>query len=409
MKKSIIKTFFYILLFVPLLFSFGSCDQEEIFFLISQDFEWIEPLIKGSPTNFATFTVNGTERMYVASGKKLWHYANSRWAKSEEFVSENPDSPDPDVSYININGTHLNTGEIRISHIASTNEYLYVLLLDNSERPITREIWRMDTGGRWALVTGTTGYYTVFQSIYSANNTLYIGAQRNNANDYGILEVNADGKIEETVIKGSSSHLLYGAASNGSQTFLCTLGGIYLPGSNRPITGSLGLTEEDEPVVILNFLGIITLEDNTVVAITRDGKLYEVSAGVVTEKAEFGDDRWSASGALATWKDRDAPDNIKRLLAGRLELSTSLTTGHTFGYMEMELDAGGGLSTAPSFASPTLTSDSGYSSSLGTLPVNHLFQAPNGYLFASTQRDGVWVFREHRVGAEPTWNAEWQE
>jgi hypothetical protein len=58
----------------------------------------------------------------------------------------------------------------------------------------------------------------------------------------------------------------------------------------------------------------------------------------------------------------------------------------------------------------TVDNSDSYDNSLGTIPINHIFQAPDEILFASTQKNGVWSVRmrfvEVRQKSERIWNAE---
>lgn len=61
----------------------------------------------------------------------------------------------------------------------------------------------------------------------------------------------------------------------------------------------------------------------------------------------------------------------------------------------------------PGKTPPTTVGDNErYISSLGKVPVNHIFQAEDGVLFAATQKEGVWSYRK-RDGVE-MWNSETQ-
>ena len=47
-----------------------------------------------------------------------------------------------------------------------------------------------------------------------------------------------------------------------------------------------------------------------------------------------------------------------------------------------------------------------YKSSIGKYPVNHIFQANDGILFASTQKNGVFSYRQRGRNNDWQWNAE---
>ncbi|MDR2134540.1 MAG: hypothetical protein LBP27_05475, partial [Treponema sp.] len=105
----------------------------------------------------------------------------------------------------------------------------------------------------------------------------------------------------------------------------------------------------------------------------------------------------------------------KLLLAGRQGSKTMTTSsGYTNGYMEIEINNGVVNSNSavhePGVGSVTSAANNErYSSGIGKYPVNFLFQAPknideNMTLFASTQTQGLWSYRER--DGEGQWNAE---
>jgi hypothetical protein len=105
------------------------------------------------------------------------------------------------------------------------------------------------------------------------------------------------------------------------------------------------------------------------------------------------------------------------LLAGRQDsLSYSFTYGYTYGYLELELDTNG-IKSGKNFIEPgkesvstvNLGENERFQSTIGKNPVSYLFQVPpaidaNMILFASTQKNGVWSYRD-RDGLYQ-WNAE---
>jgi hypothetical protein len=152
------------------------------------------------------------------------------------------------------------------------------------------------------------------------------------------------------------------------------------------------------------------------VAITRNGRLFQITTSAATEiSGAFANDRL-ATGALAVWQG--SSNSI--LLVGRQDPAYSTSTGYTHGYMEFVLNTEGGISGPVSFKEPgdapsTIIDKEVYVSSLGKIPVNHIFQASTNVdedrtLFASTQKDGVWSLRQHDVRPpNPHWNAESQQ
>ena len=382
------KIIFLLLIIFLIVITFFSACKDAIFYHISQEIEIVPPMIEGSPTNIVLF--NG--RVYVASGKKLYSYRNKQidTDRKENWLSESPG--------------------IYIGQLAATEDYLYALCYDDNSAVIKRR----DKSGQWedALKNVDNTEYTIIQKIYSANNKLYIGAQKSNENEYAVHVMDSNGVLEErNFITGIIKLSLRGACFNGTDVFLCTGSGIYI---NDILIENSGK----------DFNGIITLDDSTVVAITRKGSLYRVD--VTDEKLDeklitsIPDGRCS-TGAIALWQEDSSSENWL-LLVGRTEIEYSTSTGHTYGYLELELKQDGGLvmnireddgkeESGRNFKEPgkshptTVDGYESYSSSMGAIPINSIYQVPSEVdarmpIFASTQKDGVWSCRDK------IWNAE---
>jgi len=385
---------FYILILITVLFSFTTCN-DPIFNMIARETKIEEPLIKGSPTNFVLFTEIDeedenikTEKMFVASGRNLWSYNDGNWS-SEKL-------------------------DMHIIQIAATDNFLYVLCYKDTDKAVVRELRRRGASEKnWTTLEFDTGGFNNLHSIYSAGQLVYIGSQgsqKDNADKFAIISINDTGTSVKVTDDGDA--LLIGAAYNGIP-FLLTRTGILVDGTMRTM---------DNP----NFMGIIALPDNTVVAINRNGNLYEVSStGINTEAlATFNDNR-RTTGAMAIWEDKDDPSK-QLLLVGRGDTSYSTISGYTHGYVELLIDETGNIGSNiyrepgpydkdidktnfPTTIHTTVDDRKQYYSSLGTNPVNFIFQipetvAPEKILFAATQRNGVWSFRD-RDGV-PQWNTE---
>ncbi|MCL2175204.1 MAG: hypothetical protein FWB73_04070 [Treponema sp.] len=400
---------FLLIVFLIVIYLFGACN-DEIFYFISHEVEVKDPKIKGSPTNIVLF--NG--KVYVASGKRLYSYKKAGAEGGEDWSSEALD--------------------MYIGQLASTDNYLYAMLYRDERGSIHIEIQKMDTSGNWTKISEITGVYTIIQKIYSANNNLYIGAQKPDTNEYAIHVLDSNGDLEKDYIKGIADSPLKGACFSGANVFLCTGSGLYI---NDKII-------DDSPS---DFTGIITLPDSTVVAITRKGSLYRVETDKLVDDPDnpgeqiqkpavtfivgFSDGRWT-TGAIALWQESSTEPANKLLLVGRTDFEYSTSTGHTYGYLELELKQDGGLvinireddgkeesgrkfkdpGTAGEFSpsNTTVTSHERYTSSMGAIPVNSILQVPsdidsNMPIFASTQKEGVWSCKERGSEARE-WNAE---
>ena len=355
---------FYIFVLAAVVLLSGGCN-DPVFYDISKEEKVRESRIPGSPTRFAE--LNGY--MYVASGNDLYRYKDGKW-----------------------DTINLNYG--KIASIAATNSKLYILC-DISDTFSLRE----STNGSDFSTIATDSI--PMHSIFTANNTLFIGMGDVNSQYIQYLDNNTLKKVVDT-----GKDYLCGAVYSGSNYYFCVKdhvttngGGIYTT-SNLSTLATLVSGSNGIP-----FVGIIILPtSNNVAAIDRDGKLYTVIGSGVTFNKSMGR---TASGVLAIWEDSGG--NSKLLLAGRQDMIVSTTSGYTFGYMELEIDNSGIVSNA-SFVDPginmlsTVKDNALYNATLGKLPVNDIFQASDGVLFASTVTKGVWSYRVRDGRAQ--WNAE---
>jgi len=369
MKKTLIK----LLILFSIVFAFVSCN-DPIFFIVHEEIPILKPFIDGSPTNFVTLGDN----IYVASGKKIFIFRKNanKWAKWNELDG-------------------------RIGGLAATNNSLYAFYLNSKD----------SGGGRIRNCTsGSNLSLSNVQSIHAAEDVLF--ACTRNDNNYTISYINDTSPGSFKSIADSNSEL-HGAAFDGTYYYLCVNEGIYYVDKSQIDTAS------DLPVLgdNFNFTGIIKLGKDYVAAITNDGKLYEIqNAAIIREAAKFSDSRHS-TGALALWY-RDINDTMPSLLlAGRKEMYYSTSSNYTNGYVEITLDTIKGEISGSSFRDPGKDSPSSidnydrYVSSLGKKPVNHIIQAPAAInekmtLFASTQQNGVWSYKNRGDGKGEQWNAE---
>ena len=405
------------LLFFTLLFA-ASCNQDPIFFTIANEVAPKDPRIPGTPSSFAVSEAGGVPRLFAASMNKLYCYTGTGgWSGA------------------------LNPGG-KIQHLASDNTYLYALIMNDDDAD-NMAVRRGDGLSWWNTLPHTMGEYTSFQTMYAApdwqtnwnNGTrkVFIGCRLKAGNSWQTGYVNSSGKIE---LLGTITGELTGAAFDGQDYYISTRDGIYhIPGA-APLSGSITKITGGE------FEGIINLENSTdiasrpniytptqtdtVIAVTRDGNLYYVdnssspiTASAVSKFANY------ASGALALWRDPNSyggwsPGALHPvpalLLTGRQDsLIYTTTSGFTYGYQECIITSGVFTSAAisppkePGAYPTSADNNERYKSTIGKLPVNHLYQTPFQtdsamILFASTQKNGVWSYR-NRDG-EHQWNAE---
>jgi len=360
------KTFFKFLI-IFLIFSLGSC-SDPIFFTVFKETPKLKPLIGGSPTNFVTLN----NKLYVASGKQIWEYDGNSWNKWNKLGD-------------------------RVVRLAVASSSLYALYLPNDngqDGKIKNCTYDSDLGR------------SRVQSIYAANNILFSCEGTEGAYTiYSNSDWNSPITTSENVLKG----VVYDASSSGYY-YLCTSKGIIC------VDGSFNYKETFEKDT--EFTGIINLDttnNKKAAAITTNGAIYEIVDATATNKnistgSAFDNNRYT-TGALAIWKQSSDPT---LLLVGRRESYYSLSTGYTYGYVEITLDASGNITGSgynnPGEGSPsTVDSNERYVSSIGKEPVNYIIQAPSTVdskmtLFASTQTNGVWSYRIRDENWQ--WNAE---
>jgi hypothetical protein len=366
-----------IIIFSLAVLYFGSCN-DPIFFIVHEEPPMLKPLIDGSPTNFAEYD----SQLYVATGKKIFSYSNNKWAKWKEIDSF-------------------------VMCLAATGNYLYALCLNNSNGKIKR--YNNDVN----FIEDLNLPYNV-QSIHKVENVLFICVRNNNT--YTIYYLDEDIDISPSSIKEiagtDSDSMLNGASSDGTYYYLCVNAGIFC------VEKSLIDSSSDWTVLEpgANFTGIIKLNDDYSAAISNNGDLYEINNAASTKVAGFNDSRYS-TGALALWFLNNSATEPSLLLVGRKEYYYSTTTGYSNGYVEIELDDTGRIKSGAEFREPgksppqSIDNYDRYVSSLGKKPVNHIIQTPayidgNITLFASTQQDGVWSYRDRNDGNGKIWNAE---
>jgi hypothetical protein len=325
-------------------------------------------------------------------------------------------------------------GEIR--GVAATKDDLFVLTGEGLKLYV-------DDDTQWDDVSvdlndADAKKYAKLQTIYADGTRLFAGSGTGaldaKDDDYAILYW--DGANNLKFLKGDV-HLLSGAVSSGATHFLSTLGsGIFtvsesgsppvLTISTDPLSNSdPGKTGDTKRTVV----GIICLENTveTVVAVDRGGEILEIvnsSTGFKFTPRGTKTGNYT-TGALALWRtpspsppdpDLEPP---KLLLVGIQGTLTSTTQSYTNGYREIDLnDPSGGLPGDLSIHVPgtggfavSISSSDKYTSSLGKIPINYLFQVPSKIdpampIFASTVNEGLWSYRDHEKNRDEHWNAE---
>jgi len=377
-----------------------SCNQDPIFFKISNETLPKKPRVQGGPTNIVEFTRNSYPTMYVASGSIHW-YNHYGWDTPYGYI--------PPLSG-------------RVIGLAATSDHLYALSI--SEPGVIATLWRIGptAASTWELIPILDSTYRLIQTIYADPSTdkLFAGARNNKGNDYGILY--ASTSLPGLRLLKGSTEMLTGAANETNDAT-----GNYYLSTGFPDTGKKGgiykvgnsLSPITQPLVGKNIMGMVKLEGTgtaiTIFAIEREnGMLYTVATGgeIISAHLPATINKW-ATGAMALWESNLDP-NLRMLIVGIQGglYSTSTSSSFKHGYVELYLNPDNTLNySRPRNDPPTITvaNSDQYQGSLGKHPINFLHQtssavAPARIFFASTQTAGLWSYRL-RSGV-PQWNAE---
>jgi hypothetical protein len=310
--------------------------------------------------------------MYVASGSSIYEYNGNEGISTWDQVT--------------ITGNNGN-----IFQLASTSSHIYALCDEAGKRSV-KSAENFKTFGESILPDHNV------QSIYAQENQLFVGAGEIGS-FYVLYHDTENNNFPKLIDTGNS--MINGIAYDGTNYYLSakdltTLNGgcIYVINLDGGGASAIG---NDIP-----FMGMISL-DTAVFAIDRNGNLYSVPD--LTKVASFGSKL--ATGTLAVWRNNNEP---RLLIAGRQDEMKN-AVNYEYGYLELEinsLEIRGTTFNEPgpenSNSISSINNSELYKSTIGKHPVNHIFQANDGTLFASTQKNGLWSYRK-RDGVDQ-WNAE---
>jgi len=421
MKKLILQ-----LIFASFIFTIVSCN-DPIFFFVSEEEPPIKPRIEGRSTNFVEkeyifdnleVIMDGVPTilpptpvtvMFVAAGTTLHMYYNYEYIDTESNTIKR-----------SVWGSE-GLGS-RVRFLAVTNKYLYACVEGSGSHGILkRKDYSAAEPQEWVDIIDVGN----IQRIFGVGEHLYISTRSGSKSvinfQVHVLSDAVDAPVPVDT-GGNNVAMLCGVAASGADIFLCSIydnfdkdnvkSGIFRTTAGSTTATRITAASADFGTSVgREFAGIINLTPTKVVAIDRDGRLYEVSTSGLKSLASFGDSRRRTTGSLAVWEDMDTPDpNSRLLLVGRQDTATTTTTGHTHGYLELKLDSAGetdGGFTEPGKTTPYSSVDSydRYVSSLGRRGVNYMFQAKDGILFASTN-NGVWSYKYRSSTKHNSWNAE---
>jgi hypothetical protein len=330
----------------------AACNQDPIFTMISSEVAPKDPLINGSPSKLVKI---GTD-IYVANGK-LWRYSGGGWSEAG--------------------------GPSNVYDIAATKDTLYLLRVSGDDYTV----YKRDSDGQTLQIPNTSGYSTI-QGIYSDGVTIYAGGS-NGSEGYALLELK-DGKL---VSKYSIGSPLTGVADDYYTT---GRSGIYKISDNTLVASSDGYS----------IAGIIKIDEvngpgtvSKIIAVSSGGTIFDITGNSATTHTAS----YNFTGALAEYTPK-APDKRKLLLLGIKGSVNNLGYYETWigGDASFSLRIPGGTSADSTIS---LSDRDKYSATLAKCAVNSLIQS-NGYsgdwpiIFASTQKNGLWSYRDGE------WNAE---
>ncbi|MDR0876747.1 MAG: hypothetical protein LBN21_01735 [Treponema sp.] len=408
------------------LFIMVSCNQDAIFYAISQETEPKDPRIPGTPTNIVEFN-----NAIFAASSSLHRYAKRD--ADNNGIADNEPGPVWDASS---DDNPLKQPGFRISALAATTEYLYALSLNDSGYGDVLKRIKKGNGlgslaGDWETVSidttdsGAAGYPN-FQTLCADSDRLFVGA-RSSGDSYAILyaddtAVASNGVTNNLRLLISETGVLSGAAFDGTTHYVSgsgNYGGIFTV-SEADLGSKITSGVTGSPQNSRNIMGMIAVTDNSsntqIVAITRNGDLLYLNAGD-TDFTALKNVGYSTTGSLAVWKAAGGAAANSLLLIGIQGSLTSLTQTYTNGYREAALESGGSLSTVSDNApiydpgnpasgkDTSVASNDRYASAVGLHPINFLYQVPAAIddtmpVFASTQNYGLWSCRDKQ------WNAE---
>jgi hypothetical protein len=410
-----VKTFLAVVLISGFL-ALVSCNQGPIFHTISTETPPLKPYINGSPTNMVVFDRGSGPALYVASGGLYWYGLSdnevSKWGLGKYSI------PQPGG---------------KIIALVVVGDYLYALCLTGHNVNTALKRIKNDAD-EWEKVTLEAGSYSLIQSIYSdpESGRLFAGARQSSSTRevYAVLYLaESPGGPVLRILKPDTSILSGAAFKEGNHYLITNGGGVFLVAETDldgdsvvnpdPLPDESDGTKDNSR----HFMGMIKLEDETIIAVERkDGALCEIksdsfeqiknpSNGVAIATGRY------ATGALALWEGTDSSGSPIKLLVAGIQggLYNTTTTSYTYGYVEFDLNEDGSLNEdAPRRDQGKLQSVSDnnrYTASIGKHSINHLFQAPpeidtQRTFFASTQIAGLWSYKDRKDDNGLQWNAE---
>ncbi len=360
-----------------------SCDQSAIFNSISSETQKADALVQGTPSRI----VKVGNDLFVANGY-LWkrdatpaNNGSGTWSKATRPADS--------------------SGELKVRNIATdgTNLYAYTVADTNtiSEDTVETAVWESADGGTsWSssALTNNTGYR--IYTIYTANGELFAGGRKDSTSttyesEYALLRY--DGTEFVSLLDGlTDGGQFTGAAYDGTNYYFAMSElGIYKTStltalsSSNIASGTSGYT----------ITGITAVGQSLTKSVVAVGGYYDSDNILFSNQgAAFTDTGTSSAyftGAIAEYDTGTSgvADGVPDYLL------IGYKYGTTYGYREIALASGEltGISLSKPSSDSSVNDYDQYASSLGVVPVNHLYQSWEGtanILYASAQVEGLW-------------------
>jgi hypothetical protein len=322
--------------------SLGSCNQDPIFYDISNEVKPKDPVIPGTPTKI----VEAAGKLYVSNRTDLFEFSQDSWNR----IAKPPG---------------------RISDLAGGNA-LYCMTEDS-------QVYSGSAGGWTPVDNPNLAGYTL-QSIYGAESSIFIGASRegDGGNSYAVFTPTGG-----AVISGFGEGFRLRGAVSG---YFALGNGIYSVSGGNPLPGSTGR----------DILALIQLPNGTIVASTKDGHLLSGSGSFTASSTGYKFDR-----ALAVYKCTGGSTLLLVGIYTKGYMELDLGSGGAFP-ARVSLKTPG---TGTYGVNTTVHNYPRYNATLGQYALISLYQSKAAVLplFASTVGKGLNAYQELDEGWQ--WNA----
>jgi hypothetical protein len=332
-------------LFLLLIFFLGSCNQDPIFYDISNEVKPKQALISGTPTKI----VEANGKLYVSNRTDLFVFDQNSWTSTAKPPG-------------------------RIADLASGGSGLYCITEDSR--------LYSGSGSAWTELNNPNLAGYTLQSIYGGGGGLFIGASREGSGNNVYAVFTASGG---PVISGAGEGFRLRGAASG---FFALGNGIYPASGGSPLAGSTGR----------DILALIQLPNNTIAASTKDGHLlYGGGSSVAAVSTGYKFDR-----ALAVYKGSGGSFLLLVGIYTKGYMELDLGSGGAFPSGRVSLKSPGdgvyGVNT-------TVHNYPRYTATLGQCALISLYQsnAESLPLFASTVGKGLNAYQNLDEGWQ--WNA----